>query len=229
MAKLDYLEAKFNDWSYDDYVIICGDTAITWDNGQFDESVLRMHKNHPWTTLYVHGNHDNVPMLDEMPQEDWHGGKINRLADNVFHLVSGYIFDICGHSFFAFGGAASHDMWCRKAGLNWWAREMPTQEEYDRGRRILEEHEYSVDFIISHEICGWLNVGLYNSNCELNDLTTYFNEIYYTVDYKLWFNGHHHRDIQDLKKQEFCYQQVRQIHDDGTVEIVDVYDGILIN
>ena len=209
VAKLDYLEEKFNDWSYDDYVIICGDTAITWDNGKFDESVLKMHKNHPWTTLYVHGNHDNVPMLDEMPQEDWHGGKINRLADNVFHLVSGYIFDICGHSFFAFGGAASHDMWCRKAGLNWWAREMPTEEEYERGLANLDKVNNQVDYILSHcapdqiqsQIADWY---------EHDKLTNYLEFVRQTVDFKKWFCGHMHID-KDFGRYQFLYNDIIEI------------------
>ena len=44
--------------------------------------------------------------------------------------MRGEIFQINGKSFFAFGGAESHDKEYRTSGKTWWTDEMPSADEY---------------------------------------------------------------------------------------------------
>ncbi len=50
-------------------------------------------------------------MIAEYPLEEWHGGLVRHIVrDKVILLERGQIFNIEGHTFFTFGGAASHDI-----------------------------------------------------------------------------------------------------------------------
>lgn len=43
-------------------------------------------------------------LKNEFPVVDFHGGKAHKIRENVYHLMRGYVFDLCGKKFFAFGG-----------------------------------------------------------------------------------------------------------------------------
>ena len=110
------------DMNKDDYVIICGDFGGVW--GQVSDKDRKLGKKEPageewnlnmlekrsFTTLFVDGNHENYDRLREYPIEEWHGGLVHVIRPSVLHLMRGEIYDIDGYSFFAFGGARSHDI-----------------------------------------------------------------------------------------------------------------------
>ena len=91
----------------DDYVIICGDFGCIWDGGSGDRFWLNWLESEGWNTLFIDGNHENFDVLNQYPEETWHGGKVHRIRSNIFHLMRGEVFDIEGKSFFTFGGASS--------------------------------------------------------------------------------------------------------------------------
>ena len=93
----------------DDYVIVCGDFGI-WDDSPREHANLDWLENKKFTTLFVAGNHSNYDILDNLPVEEWHGGKVNFIRPSVIHLMRGQIFDINDRSFFTFGGASCHDI-----------------------------------------------------------------------------------------------------------------------
>ena len=64
----------------------------------------------PFTTLFVDGNHENFEKLNALPVHIWHGGKVHYVRPHVIHLMRGQVFEIGGLTFFAMGGAASHDI-----------------------------------------------------------------------------------------------------------------------
>lgn len=72
----------------------------------------------PFTTLFVDGNHEIFDLLNAYPVENWHGGKIHRIAPSIIHLMRGQLFDIEGKSFFTMGGAESHDREFRTIGIS---------------------------------------------------------------------------------------------------------------
>lgn len=182
------------EFTKDDYLIICGDGGFVWCNrDDEDEYWQDWISKRPWTTLYVDGNHENHDLLDSMPIEEWRGGKIHRINDSLFHLMRGQVFEIDEKKIFTMGGAASHDKQWRIEGESWWAREMPSKEEYNEAFDNLEKHGNEVDYIISH--CGPASViKKCRRHDESDELTRFFDIILQNIKYKEWYFGHYHED-----------------------------------
>ena len=203
-----------SEMSKDDYVLICGDFGF-WHDTEEERKNLKWLENRPFTTLWVDGNHENFDRLYELPVKLWHGGKIHKINNSVYHLIRGLVFDIEGKIFFTFGGASSHDIqdgvleendfrvekWkrdCMKMfrinHVSWWEQELPSEEEMLEGLANLEENDNKVDYIITHSPYTSLlkqmdgGAGLYESDI----LTDYLQKIKQTVEYKQWIFGHMH-------------------------------------
>lgn len=221
----------------DDYVIVCGDFGI-WHDTPEERYWLDWLSKKSFTLLFVDGNHENFDRLygDEFPTVEFHGGKAHRIRDNVFHLMRGYVFDLCGKKFFAFGGASSHDIddgildednfedyeefrdtinrWYKQRKMfrinhiSWWEQELPTEEEMQFGLKTLGENSNKVDFIISH-CCPQQIALVFSRGCyQADDLTRYFNVIADTVDFTRWFFGHYHDNQVVMSKFIMLYEQI---------------------
>jgi Icc-related predicted phosphoesterase len=194
--------AKFHNMTKDDYLLICGDFGLVWDNGSTDMWWRTWLDQKPYTTLFVDGNHENFDLLYEFPEETWHGGRIHRINDSIIHLMRGQVFDICGKTFFTMGGAESHDKEHRKDGVSWWAQELPSREEYAEARKNLDNCGNTVDYIITH--CAPTNVQkelirrTWDPTYTQNELTDFLEEVKNTVTFEKWFCGHYHIDITTL-------------------------------
>lgn len=123
----------------DDYVIVCGDFGLVWDNKPEERYWRKWLDEKPWTTLFVDGNHENFELLNAYPVEEWHGGYIHRVSEKIIHLMRGNVFSLEGATFFAFGGAASHDKEWRLPGLSWWPEELPSDEELRQANDVLTQ------------------------------------------------------------------------------------------
>lgn len=224
----------------DDFVIVCGDFGI-WHNTKSEHHWLSWLEEKPFTVLFVDGNHENFDRLygGEFETVDFHGGKAHKIRDNIYHLMRGYVFDICDKKIFAFGGASSHDIddgildrddfdneeqfkktvkeWneaskdFRINHLDWWKQEIPSQEEMEFGIKTLNEHENKVDYIISH-CCPQEIASIFSLGCyKTNQLTRYFNHIKNTVNFDKWFFGHYHDNKQILNDFYLLYEQIVRI------------------
>lgn len=223
-----------------DYVIVCGDFGIWHDTyGKETEELNKLAKL-PFTILFVDGNHENYDRLEsEFPEVNFHGGKAHKIRENVYHLERGYVFDLQGKKFFCFGGASSHDIsdgildpndykseknfvkvyneynlsgkMFRVKNISWWERELPNEEEMQRGLDNLKENNNKVDFIISHcapqSIADIIGCGLYQEDI----LTDYFEKIKNTVHFTKWIFGHYHDDIKFLDNYILLYYQFVRI------------------
>lgn len=224
----------------DDFVIVCGDFGI-WQDTKSERYWLNWLEEKPFTLLFVDGNHENFDRLygDEFEVVDFHGGKAHKIRENVYHLIRGHVFNICGKTIFAFGGAGSHDIqdgildrddfvdeddflrtlrewrikdkWFRVNHDSWWEQEMPNQEEMDFGLKTLENHNNKVDYIISH-CCPQEVASIFsNGSYKPDALTLYFNDISQRVDFSKWFFGHYHDNMQILDKYYLLYEQIVRI------------------
>ena len=220
--------------SKSDYVIVLGDFGI-WDNSNRERYNLDWLDDKPFTTLFVSGNHDNYDILDALPVISWHGGNSNQIRPTVLHLMRGQIFDIEGQSFFAFGGASSHDIsdgvlekgdgrirrWSkdytkmfRVNHVSWWERELPSQEEMEEGLKNLEKSNHKVDFILTHSPYTALlrqmdgGSGLYQSDI----LSDYLQTVKDMTEYKHWLFGHMHVNQTFHQERSSClYEQIIRI------------------
>lgn len=199
-----------------DHVIICGDFGLLWSGSEKEKKLLEWLEERPWTTLWIDGNHENFDMLKAYPIEEWNGGQIQRITEHIFHLCRGNVFEIEGRSFFAFGGAESHDKHYREYGKSIWKEEMPSDEEIERGRQALKNVGMKADYIITHSLPSHIQDELFDSAgfCR-NRLTDFFDEVDEKANFKLWFSGHYHYSGWYDKKHILIYNDIVRLTDKG--------------
>lgn len=98
----------------------------------------------------------------------------------------------------------------RVKGYSWWEREIPSEEELERGKETLRNAGYKVDYVLTHSlpqtVCGAL--GYYGSD----RLTQYFDELLEEgLDFKEWHCGHYHRIQDTLGKYHIHYEDIQRI------------------
>lgn len=214
----------------DDYVIICGDFGLWYDTKQ-ERYNLDWLDNKSFTTLFVDGNHECFDRLYSMSVEEWRGGNVHFIRPSVIHLMRGQVFYIDGKTFFTFGGASSHDIqdgilepgdsrikeWERELRMfrvnhvSWWKEELPSNEEMRTGVENLLLYNNRIDFIVTHcasnSTAALISHGLYKPD----KLTSYFEDVRQTVDFKKWFFGHYHDNKAVNDKEILLYDQIIRI------------------
>ncbi len=160
----------------EDIVIVCGDFGFLWDNSREEKYWQKWLCQKPYKILFCDGNHDNYDMLKDYPIGELFKGKVQKIAENIYHLMRGEMYEIEGKKFFVMGGAMSHDTQdgildpsdknfsirekalhrrgkkrYRVKGISWWAEEMPDQEEYSHAEETLFRYDYKCDYIITHD------------------------------------------------------------------------------
>lgn len=209
--KLNKSNFNDNDLTKNDYLIICGDAGLVWyGRNKEDEWWQKWLNKKNFTTLFIDGNHENHNKLDEMPVEIWNGGEVHKLKDSVYHLMRGQVFEIDGLKFFTMGGAESTDKEYRKENVSWWAREMPSDEEYQEGLMNLDKHNWEVDYVITHaapdniqyRLCPWY---------KHNKLSNFLFTIDKDLKFKHWYFGHYHDDRQIDDEHTLVFNNIIRI------------------
>jgi hypothetical protein len=187
-----------NDLTLDDYLVICGDFAITWDPKTLRYLLREVYGNFPCTILWVDGNHENFDILfSQFKEEPWMDGKVRWISDRILHLSRGEIFVLPnGRKIFSFGGAKSTDRGY-DTGYNrgWWPQELPTQEEYQNALKNLAKHKSKVDYIFTHDGPPSMSSVITGMWRETDPKFEYMLERFaQTIDFTGWYFGHHHAD-----------------------------------
>lgn len=227
----------------DDIVIILGDFGGIWNkdgenNGE--RYWLKWLNEKPFTTVFVDGNHENFDRLNsEYEVVDFHCGKAHKIRDSIYHLMRGEIFNFEGKSFFAFGGASSHDiddgilswedfdteeefkqtykLWVKQNKmfrvnhLSWWAEELPSGNEIQNAENNLKKIDYKVDYVLSHCAPQSVVAYMYMGSSKSDKLTLWFEDLQGRLDFKKWFFGHYHEDRKILDKYILLYDQIVRI------------------
>lgn len=189
--------------------------GICWDGGAFDFYIQKYWEMQPITVLFVPGNHENYPEIVRHPFMDtpW-GDKAYQITENVYCLRRGGYYTIEGKTFFTFGGARSHDMWCRTEGKTWWKEELPTGEECEYGFEVLEAHDNKADFLITHCADDILLHEIEKVNhfhAEHDILTNYLRIIKSIANFGHHYFGHYHYDADFDGKATVLYNKIIQI------------------
>ena len=187
-GRLDFIDLQRFLFSQpqDDVLILLGDICLydesKEDNGKFTEMLLSSQRQ----ILIVDGNHENFDYLNSLPEEDWNGGKVHRLADNVLHLQRGYVYNIFGWTCFVFGGTAT----------------MVTDAQLQNAYENLKLQEHRVDFILTHDYYKRMP----------QDRKNLFEELLGFIDekvfFKRWYCGHHHRNQELDDKHTIVYDRL---------------------
>lgn len=150
-------------------------------------------------------------LLYTYPTEIWNGGKIHRIRDSVIHLDRGQVFNIDRTKFFTFGGAISIDQAYRTEHISWWKEEVPNKEEMDNGLDNLEKHNWTVDYILTHDCAKSIFYELkkFKTMSYFHDpLKEYLEEIKNRVNYKHWYCGHYHINQELDEKHTVLYDYI---------------------
>ena len=219
----------------DDYMIILGDFGGVWDGSSEERKQLDWLNEKPFTTLFVTGNHENYWMLRELPVEDWHGGKVQRVRPNILHLMRGQLYDIEGHTFFSMGGATSHDVEdgildpnapdfrvqysrlifggrrrFRIIGKSWWPEELPSDEEYTAALDTLERAGWKADYVITH--CAPTSIAQQmNRHYQPDALTDFLELVNNRLEFGCWLFGHYHDNREIDPKHILLWEQIVQL------------------
>lgn len=220
----------------------------------------------PFTTLFVPGNHENYDrltgcknedLLDSWfyakmppsekaklrrgyPQKEWHGGKVRMIRPSVLMLERGEIFDLNGHSCFAFGGAQSHDIkdgilrpqdykdekefkeaykkysradkQFRVCGVSWWAQEMPLDTEMDRAKQNLKSYR-AAGRTIDFVFTHDAPAAdkLYLGYKNVDGLNKYLESLREDLGDCKWFYGHLHDNRHVFANSWLLYDQIIKI------------------
>ena len=222
--------AKQNNWitkihpvlSMGDIIIVAGDFGIGfWGNkAMSEEFFFDWLESQSYTVLFIDGNHENFDKLNTYAVEEWMGGKVHRIRNNLIHLMRGEIYNIEDITLFTFGGGFSLDCYRRTPGIDWWPDdEMPSGTEYKNAENNLSKSENSVDFIITHtapyESVYYLstngNLGIKKLVTEELPLTSFFDTLQKNVSYTHWYFGHMHADEEIWRNQTALASSIREL------------------
>lgn len=80
-----------------DSLIICGDFGFLWNGTPEEEKILDKLSRKKYQILFVDGTHENFDLLESYPvEDDFCGGKVRRIRDNIFQLMRGQVYTMEG-------------------------------------------------------------------------------------------------------------------------------------
>lgn len=179
-----------------DYLIVCGDFGFLFHNDRSENAWLDDLSKQPYTICFVDGNHENFNAINSYPVEEWSGGKVHKIRDNIIHLMRGQVFNISGKRIFTMGGAYSIDRYLRRLNESYWEEEIPNDFEYKEATINLKKSNYKVDYIVTHTAPKELiyKMGYYPDPHDM-ELTGFLEWVYHEVSFNEWFFGHWHEDV----------------------------------
>ena len=220
-----------------DTIIICGDFGGVWSGSVSEQGKLNELANLPYTILFCSGNHENYDLLEYYDTEEWNGGLVRKIRENVMLLLRGQVYTIEGNKFFVFGGAKSHDIQdgildpeeenfrikyeelierdanFRIKHISWWEEEMPSLEELITGIENLCKNNWEVDNVITHCCDEETTKELCKKThreYEPDILINYFSIIKKKLKYKKWYCGHHHME-KNIEKTRVLYREIIEL------------------
>ena len=212
----------------DDYVIICGDFGLVWNNSASEQYWLRWLDTRPFTTLFVDGNHEGFSLLNSLPETTWNGGAVHQVATSVFHLKRGQLFNIDGYRIFAMGGASSseYDRTHRTQGETWFNEEIPNEQERAAALETLDAANWDCDFVITHCAPSSCAQGISEHTDRLeihpmDEYTDWLQTIQDRLAYRHWFCGHYHIDAQIQDKTTALYNRIAVLADPKIIADTD--------
>ncbi len=184
-----------------DILIILGDVELGFQNTEEVKRFTAYFESLTCNIAFIDGNHENFDYLYSFPEEEWNGGRVHRISDNIVHLMRGYVFEIQGKSFLTMGGCKSSQKWI-DAGL-WWKQEVPTSDEIERAYCSLAKHEGRVDYVLTHKYPHEKPV-----SADPLTLEGFWNYVDENVDFHHWYAGHWHKEISFDEKHTAIFDKL---------------------
>jgi len=192
-----FWEKAFRRLTKRDTLFILGDFGFLWDGGPAEKKNLAWLQKRPYRILFLDGCHENFDMLARYPEEEFLGGRARHIGGNLYYICRGSLLEMEGRSFFCLGGGESDDIEDREEGVNWWRAELPTPEELAACREKLEERDWQVDYILTHDAPDKILKFMGNPGRKgevLNVLQLFLDELNEKARYTQWLFGRYHAD-----------------------------------
>lgn len=202
-----------------DVLIILGDAGVNYYLDHRDEKLKRYIDTMPITLLCIHGNHEARPTaaLGYEPVECF-GGTVmaQREYPNLLFALDGVVYELCGRSCIAIGGAYSIDKQYRiLRGAAWWPDEQPDEEIKRRVESALARRGWHVDVVLSHTtplsyepteaFLPFIDQSTVDTSTE-----RWLDEIEHRLDYGRWYAGHFHT-TKTVDKLRLMYQDYARL------------------
>lgn len=191
-------------------LIVLGDFGGIWKNNDF--TIINELSELKSDILFIDGNHENFDLLNTYPIEDWNGGQVHKISHNIRHLIRGYVFNIEGNRYFAFGGAESKDKCKRREHVSWWKQEIASMEDIEIAQHTLSKNE-TVDYVITH--VGQMEIvqemSRISPRFQVDKQSVTVSQLLQNTKYYRWFFGHYHSDVDyitdDCKNYSCVYRR----------------------
>lgn len=203
----------------EDVLIILGDAGVNYYLNHRDETLKQYIATMPITLLCIHGNHEARPTaaLGYEPVECF-GGTVmaQREYPNLLFALDGVVYELCGRSCIAIGGAYSIDKQYRiLRGAAWWPDEQPDEEIKRRVESALARRGWHVDVVLSHTtplsyepteaFLPFIDQSTVDTSTE-----RWLDEIEHRLDYGRWYAGHFHT-TKTVDKLRLMYQDYARL------------------
>ncbi len=177
-----------------DTLLIAGDFGFVWKGGKAEEKVLKKIGKNKVDICFVDGANENHELLRKYPMGAYRGGEAAVVSGNLRWLKRGGVFEMEGKKIFAFGGAKSDDIESKQKCGTWHMSELPDEDEFEYGRKNLENNGWSVDYVLTHQPSAAMLASTEAKYVDCDALQIYLDEIGKKTKYGLWIFGRLHRD-----------------------------------
>lgn len=211
-AEIDISKLNSKNWEVgnkltkDDYLIVCGDFGLVWDESKTDTYWQKWLSDKQWTTLFIDGNHENFNLLNAYPTTYKWGGKVHQITDSIYHLMRGQVFTIDGNKIFTMGGATSTDKLMRVKDKTWWENEIPSKDEFNEALDNLNKADWNVDLVITHcapsKVLDCIQKGYKHDIC-----TQFLQVISERLKFQDWYMGQYHIN-DDIGSYHILYDKI---------------------
>lgn len=203
----------------EDVLIILGDAGVNYYLNHRDETLKQYIATMPITLLCIHGNHEARPTaaLGYEPVECF-GGTVmaQREYPNLLFALDGVVYELCGRSCIAIGGAYSIDKQYRiLRGAAWWPDEQPDEEIKRRVESALARRGWHVDVVLSHTTPLSYEpteafLPFIDQSTVYTSTERWLDEIEHRLDYGRWYAGHFHT-TKTVDKLRLMYQDYARL------------------
>jgi len=182
----------------DDIVIQLGDFGIPWfpdGVNRTQDTIVNTISKLPFTIAVVPGNHENYTLISDLPVSTRWGAPVRIYRDNIVFLSRGYVYDMCGLSIFACGGATSIDKAMRLPGVSWWEEECLSFQEEENAISQLKNRGFCVDYIVTHTAPNSVIKEVLGENLYKCSVASFLEFVKDNTFFKKWHFGHLHEDV----------------------------------
>lgn len=200
-----------------DTLLVCGDFGFIWDGSEAEEKNIHWLSKRKYNIFFIEGAHENYELLNSYPTVELCGGSAKKIAENIYLLKRGDIFDIEGKSWFAFGGGDDEEIDLMDVRSCEEFSHLPTNEEMDYARENLKKHDNKVDYIITYDVNFKIKAFLQLDQYNFNNLHAFLEEVATGTEFSKWFFGCYHLDRR-IPPRYFCTYE--NIYDVKSIEEV---------